>query len=165
MSQTSRSRACGGPDRDVEINAVSVEMGGSWSSLFSTGGNLETKTIINTLLKRLIGQVDLRDMYSLADPRLCKQYIVVASAALEKLFVRIKISKDKDGVLMFQSMKGLMDSNPIPEEQAKRCNELAFFFIRMFQIYAAIALSIMDSELPVSDPTEIVSSRNKTRWF
>ena len=138
-------------------------MGGSWSSLFSTGGNLETKTIINTLLKRLIGQVDLRDMYSLADPRLCKQYIVVASAALEKLFVRIKISKDKDGVLMFQSMKGLMDSNPIPEEQAKRCNELAFFFIRMFQIYAAIALSIMDSELPVSDPTEIVSSRNKTR--
>ena len=142
-------------------------MGGSWSSMFSSmfsnTGNLETRQIIDTLLKRLIGQIDLRDMYSLADPRLCKQYIVVAQEAMEKIFVRIKISKEKDGTLFFQSMKGIQDSNPIPEEQTKRCNELAFFFIRMFQIYAAIALSIMDSNIPESEPTKMESQRNRTR--
>lgn len=126
-------------------------MGASFSSVFPTL-NMETKTVLNTLLKRLVTDIDLRDMYSLADPRMCKEYIVVATTALDKLFKAIKINKTKDGILLFQKIKGIQYANPDPAKQKQYCTELAFFYVRIFQIYAAVALSIMDSELPDSDP-------------
>lgn len=131
---------------------------GSWfSSVFSTVGNPETKTILNTLLKRLVTEVDMRDMYSLSDPRMCKEYIVVATTGLEQLFRAVRINKTKDGVLLFQKIKGIQQANPDPQRQLLYCRELAFFYVRIFQIYAAIALSIMDSDLPDADP--IITTR------
>lgn len=120
---------------------------------------METKTILDTILKRLITEVDMRDMYSLADPRMCREYIVVATSALLKLFASIRLSKDKDGVLLFQKIRGIQDKNPDAPEQQTRCKELAFFFVRIFQVYAAIALSIMDTELPATDPLVIGDRR------
>ena len=136
-------------------------MGSSWSSIFSATTPLQTKHILDTLLQRLITQVDMRDMYSLAEPSMCREYIVVATSSLQKLFASIRISKDKDGVLLFQKIRGIQDKNPDAPEQQMRCRELAFFFVRVFQIYAAIALTIMDMELPVSDPLII----DDKRWY
>jgi hypothetical protein len=138
-------------------------MGSSWSSTFSTPGTPETKQILNTILKRLITEVDMRDMYSLADPKMCKEYIVVATSALTKLFATIRIDKGPDGTLLFQKIKGIQEKNPDPQLQQQRCKELAFFFIRIFQIYAAISLSIMDSELPASDPIDIMKPKEMRR--
>jgi len=134
-------------------------MGSSWSSVFSTTTPLETKTILDTILKRLITQVDMADMYSLADPRMCREYIVVATSALQKLFASIRLSKDKDGTLLFQKIRGIQERNPDAPEQQMRCRELSFFFVRIFQIYAAIALSIMDTEIPAADPLVIADKR------
>jgi hypothetical protein len=134
-------------------------MGSSWSSVFSGTTLPETKQILNTILKRLISEVDMRDMYSLADPRMCKEYIIFATSALSKLFATVQINKELDGTLWFQKIKGLQEKNPDPQLQQQRCKELAFYFIRIFQIYAAIALSIMDSELPSVDPVEIIRPR------
>lgn len=127
-------------------------MGSSFSSIFSTLSNPETKTIINTLLKRLVTEVDMRDMYSLSDPKMCKEYIVVATTGLEQLFRAVRINKTKDGILLFQKIKGIQHANPDPVKQLQYCRELAFFYVRIFQIYAAIALSIMDSDIPDADP-------------
>ena len=97
----------------------------------------------------------MRDMYSLSDPRMCKEYIVVATTGLDKLFKAVKINKTKDGILLFQKIKGIQQANPDPAKQLQYCRELAFFYVRIFQIYAAIALSIMDSDIPDADPTLI----------
>jgi hypothetical protein len=142
-------------DRGDKIKRLAVEMGSSFSSIFSTVPNTETKTIINTLLKRLVTEVDMRDMYSLSDPRMCREYIVVATTGLEQLFKAIKINKTKDGILLFQKIKGIQQANPDPVKQLQYCRELAFFYVRIFQIYAAIALSIMDSDLPDADPVVV----------
>jgi hypothetical protein len=136
-------------------------MGSSWSSTFSTPGTPETKQILNTILARLIKEVDMNDMYSLADPIKCKEYIVVATTALDKVFAKIRIDKTSDGTLLFQKISGIKDKNPDPRLQQQRCKELAFFFIRIFQIYAAISLSIMDSELPATDPVEVLDTKGK----
>lgn len=103
----------------------------------------------------------MNDMYSLADPTKCKEYIVVATTALNKVFAKIRIDKTPDGTLLFQKIKGIQEKNPDPRLQQQRCKELAFFFIRIFQIYAAISLSIMDSELPVSDPVEAIDTKGR----
>ena len=131
-------------------------MGGSWSSVFSTTTNVETKTILNTILKRLIQEVDMRDMYSLADPKVCREYIVVGTKALHKLFATIRLDKGDDGTLYFQKIRGIQDKHPDPATQQRYCKELSFFFVRIFQIYAAVSLSIMDSELPMTDPIEVM---------
>ena len=131
-------------------------MGGSWSSVFSTTTNVETKTILNTILKRLIQEVDMRDMYSLADPKVCREYIVVGTKALHKLFATIRLDKGEDGTLYFQKIRGIQDKHPDPATQQRYCKELSFFFVRIFQVYAAVSLSIMDSELPMTDPVEVM---------
>jgi len=103
-------------------------------------------------------RTDLADIYSLADPDRCKRYIIVATDALESLFIKMKVypDKGKDGTLYLQSIDGILKSMP-PDVRAKQreyCLELAFFFIRIFQIFGALFLSMYDSRLPVTDPSD-----------
>jgi len=131
-------------------------MGGSWSSLFGSS-NMQTREILDTIFKNLIGRADMRDLYSLADPASCKEYIVMTEAALKKLFKRFRLTRAPNGELLIQSIKGFQSaSNPERGEQDRRCKELAFYFIRIFQIYAAITLSIIDSKMPTSDPQPLI---------
>jgi hypothetical protein len=90
---------------------------------------------------------------------MCREYIVVATSALQKLFASIRLSKDRDGTLLFQKIRGIQERNPDAPEKQTRCRELSFFFVRIFQIYAAIALSIMDTEIPAADPLVIADKR------
>jgi len=123
-------------------------MGASWSGIFGTVDNKSTRQILDTILKRLITETDMRDMYGLADPAVCKKFIIFGTKAFNKLFVKVKLNKKTDGTLFFQQLRGLAEQNPEAKEQQENCKKLAFFYVRIFQIYAAIALSIFDSNLP-----------------
>jgi hypothetical protein len=120
-------------------------------------GNLsgsEVKNILNTILKHLLSRTDLVDLYSLADPARCSKYIVVGAKALEKLFLKINLQPQKgpDGKIYFQKITGITKANPLGEEQLHTCQALSFFFILIVRIFAGVTLSILDSELPISDP-------------
>lgn len=116
----------------------------------------QTPMILNFILREMFRRADLMDLYSLADPSRCSKYIVVATNALETLFVRLQIypERGKDGLLYFQSIDGIAKSMPkeIRDKQRAHCVELAFFFIRIFQIFGALTLSMLDTQLPVADP-------------
>jgi len=130
-------------------------------ALFSTNNmTAETKTVLNTILKGMFSRADLVDLYSMADPSKCSKYIVATESALQKVFARVNLYPGKkDGELFFQKLEGIEKANPNREEQAKYCRELSFFFIRIFQIYGAIALTIIDSDLPSIDPIEEIRDR------
>lgn len=117
-----------------------------------------TKTILNSILKQMFLRADLIDMYSLADPERCKRYVVVAADALDKLFIKHMIypERKEKGTIYFQSLDGFAKDLPadVRQEQNRNCLALAFFFIRIFQIYGALTISILDSELPTIDPVE-----------
>jgi len=120
---------------------------------------MQTRDILDTIFKNLIGRADMRDLYSLADPAACKEYIVMTEAALKKLFKKFRITRNPDGELLIQSIKGFQSaSNPERGEQEKRCKELAFYFIKIFQIYAALTISIIDSKMPESDPVQVLKT-------
>jgi hypothetical protein len=122
----------------------------------STGGTstVEVKNILNTILRDMFNRTDLVDMYSLADPDQCSKYIVVGAKSLQKLFVSINLEPrlGADGQVFFQKLDGLRKASPLRGEQENTCKMLAFFFIRIFRTYGALALSIIDSELPSVDP-------------
>lgn len=114
-------------------------------------------TTLNFILQQMFQRTDLADIYSLADPERSKRYIIVAADALESLFIKMQVYPNKkDGVLFLQSIDGIIRAMP-PDLRAKQreyCIELAFFFIRIFQTFGALYLSMYDSKLPLADPSE-----------
>jgi hypothetical protein len=123
-------------------------MGGFFSFVRSPNA-AETKTILNNLLKEMFTRTDLIDLYSLADPKQCERYIVVATTALDKLFIKINLEPREGprGEFYFQRIDGIQKANPMREQQTANCRKLAFFFIRIFQVYAALTISILDTDL------------------
>ena len=61
----------------------------------------EMPKVLNFILQEMFRRTDLADIYSLADPERCKRYIVVATDALESLFIKMAIRPEKkDGMLL-----------------------------------------------------------------
>jgi hypothetical protein len=119
--------------------------------------------ILNLILEFMLKQATLADFYSVADPSRCKNYVLAGKEALLKLFVSLQIQPMKgkdDGVLYFQRIDGLKDGMPpeLVEAQKRYCLELSFFFIRIFQIFGALTLSVMDVTIP-SEVGEALSGR------
>jgi hypothetical protein len=137
-------------------------MGGTQSLPSTT----DMPTVLNFIFQEMFRRVDLADIYSLADPERCKRYVIVATNALESLFVKMRINPNKkDGTLYFQSIDGIMKSMPadIRAKQREYCVELAFFFIRIFQIFGALFLSMYDSRLPLTDPSTDVGAESPAK--
>lgn len=135
-------------------------------SVFSSSPNgAETKTLLNVIMRQMFSRADLIDLYSLADPQRCSKYIVVAAKALEKLFLTINLEprRGSDGKIYFQKIEGLQRANPMKGEQDLTCKLLSFFFIRIFRIYGALTLSILDSDIPNEDPRIVTKNFPKGR--
>ena len=118
--------------------------------------NIETPNVLNFILQEMFRRSDLVDIYSLADSKRCSRYIVASADALQKLFVKIRVNpvKGSNGILYFQSMDGLLGGMPadLKAQQRANCLELSFFFIRIFQIFGAVAISMFDNTIPSVDP-------------
>jgi hypothetical protein len=122
---------------------------GAGSSLPSSGRLKEEQTqeLITKIMRLMLSKTNIVDLYSLSDPTKCKEYVVATKDALQKLFSEIKVypEKGKDGVFYFQRIKGLRLRSEDVDQQETRCKDLAFFYVRIFQIFAALALTIFDS--------------------
>jgi len=143
-------------------------MGAGWSDVFGEPSNRSTRNILNVVLKRLITETDMRDMYGLADPEICKKFVVFGAKAFDKLFMKIKINRKPDGTLFFQQLQGLQEHNPDREEQKKNCELLASFYVTIFKIFAALFISIYESNLPLTEISEVrypTSSRRGAQFY
>jgi len=122
----------------------------------------DTPGMLNFILQEMFRKADLADIYSLSDPERCKRYIIVGERALDELFLKVNLfpEKGEDGKLFFQSLDGFKSSMPAPlrEKQTAYCKELSFFFVRIFQTFGALYLSIYDSRIPLTDPVEQVKT-------
>jgi hypothetical protein len=129
-------------------------MGGFFSTPVLS--DIQTPTVLNFILIEMFRRSDLVDIYSLADSKRCSKYIVAGADALQKLFVKIRVNpiKGPAGDLYFQSMEGLASSLPpdLKAQQRANCLELSFFFIRIFQIFGAVTISMFDNTIPLVDP-------------
>ena len=137
---------------------------GNWFS--SQPDTLEVKQILNKLLNDMMRRSDLRDLYSLADPDQCSKYIVVGAKALHKLFssIQLEVRKGEEGKIYFQKIDALRKVADLKNQQLELCKMLAFYFVRIFRIYGALTLSILDSDMPTVDPVEtVVQQRSITQ--
>jgi hypothetical protein len=117
----------------------------------------ETKKInnvLNDILKFMLEESDLIDMYALASPEQCSKYVVFTSKSLEKFFKKVMIYPrlGQDGKFYFQRLRAFQGlTGKYLDEQRSACLEISRFFVRILHIFASISLTIIDMEIPVSN--------------
>ena len=106
-----------------------------------------TRTIIDYILKYMLHELKVRDLYLMASPSECKKYVLAAANTLLSHFEEFRIapSMDKRGIIAFRSVKDLTEpSSAEKKERHVLCLHIAFFYVRIFQIYGALAMTLLD---------------------
>lgn len=120
-----------------------------------------TTYVMNHILEFILKNADIADIVSLASDEGCKKWVVSAESKLKVLFKQLDILKspgldvlkkkeDIQGPIYFAKIEDLKSKTELPIKYAY-CKVLAFYYIRLFQIVGALALSIQDSTLPLKD--------------
>jgi len=112
----------------------------------------------NKILHILFSQTDFKDILALSSIDACPTYVFTTATALESLFQKLEIApaKGKEGQILFAPISrlspGLIAKRETTVEETERakirnrtCLDVAFFYVRVFQIYAALALTIMNT--------------------
>jgi hypothetical protein len=113
-----------------------------------TAKSLEAKRIAQEIFRFMISQMKFEEYLTLANPDQCKKYVILIADSLQKFFMKVKITPDKtkDGYIYFRKFDDVKGSTPMSQHY---CMVIALFFVRIFQIYGALALSILDTDTNV----------------
>jgi hypothetical protein len=107
----------------------------------------DTRAIMNYILDYMIKEVTVKDFLALSNPSECKKYVLFMANSLYKYFYELQIEpvKDRKGVIAFRSIKDLVSpSQNTDQEKQSLCLILAYYYARIFQIYGALALTLID---------------------
>jgi hypothetical protein len=103
-----------------------------------------SRLMINDMFNTMISKITPTDILKLANPAKCTDYVFAMAETLDSLFKGLKIQPRTDkttGVIVFQKGDDLKkDTN----ETRKLCLQIAYFYIRIFQIFGALALTVVD---------------------
>jgi hypothetical protein len=105
------------------------------------------------IMKYMIERLNINDFYRLASRTECNKYVIFLANKLDTTFRGLSFApaRGSAGKLYFQPIDKL--KAPSAKEKAEReslCLFLAYFYIRIFQIYGAIALTLVDDANVVS---------------
>uniref|UniRef100_A0A6C0BI29 Uncharacterized protein n=1 Tax=viral metagenome TaxID=1070528 RepID=A0A6C0BI29_9ZZZZ len=144
----------------------------------------DTSDLLNKILKWMLSESSLLDFYALASPDECKNYVVFTAKNLNELFNKINVypvqdsegsisfswlaqptiassnsSTGDDSQLYFRSLKALKDGKgAYAIKQQELCNDIAFYYIRILQVFAALSLSVLDTEIPTDEQLSMLAT-------
>lgn len=141
-------------------------MGGA-SSLMSSAGSPRSyseraklgKQLPDEILKIFFTRADFKDLLSLASLEKCPAYLFTTVEALKTLFQQFQVEPTlaPGGQIYFAPLKaispGLFSTTEQNQEQREArtrrdtlCMEIAYYYVRIFQIYAALSLTVMEAD-------------------
>ena len=109
--------------------------------------NEYTRMIMDELLNYMIKQLSVRDLLHMSKESECKKYVLFKANAIYQHFYELRVFPERDakGLLTFRRVEDLV--NPKGEQEKERqslCLIVAYFYTRIFQIYGALALTLID---------------------
>jgi hypothetical protein len=120
----------------------------------------DTRGIMNILLEYMLKEITVRDFLALSNPTECKKYVLFKANTLYKYFYELQImpTKDKKGVIAFRPVKELVapQSEEAEKERQSLCLILSYYYTRIFQIYGALALTLID-DMEIATRSGLVS--------
>jgi hypothetical protein len=105
--------------------------------------------LVNELFNWMVGQANIRDFYLMANPVHCKKYIMLTADVLNKVFYKIDVipQAGPSGTIYFRKADVLNPqdkTDPLYKHREINCLRLAFLYVRIFQVFAALSLTILD---------------------
>jgi len=108
----------------------------------------QTRDVMNILLEYMLREISVRDFVSMTNPEECKKYVMFMANHLYQHFYELRVTplRDRHGILVFRKIKELVDPQDQKDKEEKQslCLILAYFYTRIFQIYGALALTVID---------------------
>jgi hypothetical protein len=106
-------------------------------------------SLVNELFQWMVSQASIRDFYLMANPAQCKKYIMLTANVLNQVFYKIDVipKEGPGGTIYFRKLDTLNPqekSDPLYKHREINCLRLAFLFVRIFQVFAALSLTILD---------------------
>ena len=124
----------------------------------------EPRLIMSYLLEYMLKEVTVRDFLLLSNPEQCSKYVLFMTNNISKFFYELKIQpiKEKSGVIAFRSIKDIStpQSDQEKTEKDSLCLILSYFYTRIFQIYGALALTLID-DINIMSSSGILSYMSK----
>jgi len=109
----------------------------------------DNRDFTNKIFKVMLDKITPTDILELSDSAKCSKYVFLMAQSIGKIFDDLRILPKKDsttGIVYYQQVDTLV--KPKDESDKKRARELcliiAYFNIRLFQIFGALTLSIID---------------------
>lgn len=127
------------------------------------GKEIDLQKKLNEIFTWMLEKSDVLDYYALASPKECKLYVKTTEEGLKKWFKELEVKPTEDaktGKIIFQKLDTLKriaqgvqttdDNFKLLTEPAQNqlCMQIAYFYIRVLQIFSALALSVLDTKIP-----------------
>lgn len=106
-----------------------------------------TRHLMNEILKYMINQVSVRDLLHMSKKEECKKYVLFKANSLYEYFHELRVfpSTDSRGLLTFRKVEDLVSpKGDTATERQSLCLVIAYFYTRIFQIYGALAMTLID---------------------
>ena len=127
-------------------------MGGTFSSAVRGSVTREqllrsttnSRDFTNKLFNVMLDKLTPADFLALGNPNKCSTFVFMMADGIQNLFrdLRIRPKRDRDsGVVFFQKVDTLKAQTA---ETRELCMTIAYFYIRIFQIFGALSMSILD---------------------
>ena len=128
----------------------------------------QTRHLMNEILNYMIKQVSVRDLLHMSKSSECKKYVLFKANSLYQYFHELRVfpSTDSRGLLTFRKVDDLVSpKGDMEKERQSLCLIIAYFYTRVFQIYGALALTLIDDMnfMTSTGITSILSSESDAR--
>lgn len=134
-------------------------MGGSASKSLARAVSYQKEAekgqeISDILLTLMLENANFTDVLNLANPSACASYVFATAEALPGLLDKLAVEpkKGKEGEVYFAPISRLIpglkkeaSSRDDIIERNKMCIDVAYYYVRAFQIYGAVALTLLDA--------------------
>lgn len=102
-----------------------------------------SRDFTNKLFNAMIKNLTPEDVLALGNPASCSKFIFLLADNFQRMFQTLRIKPTKQnprGIILFQHVDKLAKT----AETRAICLEIAYFFIRIFQIFGALAITVLD---------------------
>ena len=101
--------------------------------------------LMNEMFDTMLKKITPNDLLALSNPAQCQKYVFFMADTIEQTFHKLKIvtKKDPKGKIIYYEKK---DELTKPDSQASysACLNIAYYYIRIFQVFGALMLTVMD---------------------
>jgi hypothetical protein len=127
-------------------------MGGAVSSLDRQAvirATEQPRFLMNSILDYIIKNIRENDVFRMQDPSVCKEFLLLSADSLDRLFKHIDVNPqtDRSGKIYFERVGRLTspaEGSPAASKRKLTCLAIAYFYVRILQIYLALAFTLID---------------------